>query len=79
MSTPFCGIQKGLGRGEPHYAVVGKALYICMALCSWSLVPMMVLLDLGTGTFLIMGFIFTGFGFLHASANAESIKLYLVM
>ena len=32
---------------------------------------MMVLLALGTGTFLIMGFIFTGFDFLHASANAK--------
>ncbi len=28
----------------------------------------------GTGTFLIMGFIFTGFDFLHASANAKILN-----
>ncbi len=35
---------------------------------------MMVFIGPGTGTFLIMGFIFTGFDFLHASANAKILN-----
>ena len=62
--TLFVVFKKDWGKINRTSQVTGKALYICMAFA----------LGIGTGTFLIMGFIFTGFDFLHASANAKILN-----
>lgn len=62
--------KKSWGEVNRKTAVVGKALYACMG---------MVLclgfydgfIGPGVGTFFIMGFIYTGFDFVHASGNAK--------
>ena len=64
--TLFVVFKKDWGEINRTSQVTGKALYICMAF-ALGIGP-------GTGTFLIMGFIFTGFDFLHASANAKILN-----
>ncbi|MCF0154621.1 MAG: TSUP family transporter [Veillonella sp.] len=69
----FVLTKKSWGEVNRKSAVVGKTLYLCMA---------MVLglgfydgfIGPGVGTFLIMGFIFAGFDFVHASGNAKVIN-----
>ena len=71
--TLFVVFKKDWGEINRTSAVAGKALYICMA---FALVIGVYdgFIGPGTGTFLIMGFIFTGFDFLHASANAKILN-----
>ena len=65
--------KKDWGEVNRTSAVVGKALYICMAF-ALGIGAYDGFIGPGTGTFLIMGFIFTGFDFLHASANAKVLN-----
>ena len=71
--TLFVVFKKDWGEINRTSAVAGKALYICMAFALSSGVYD-GFIGTGTGTFLIMGFIFTGFDFLHASANAKILN-----
>ena len=66
-------VFKDWGEINRTSAVAGKALYICMAF-ALGIGVYDGFIGPGTGTFLIMGFIFTGFDFLHASANAKILN-----
>ena len=65
--------KKNWGEINRTSQVAGKALYICMAF-ALGIGIYDGFIGPGTGTFLIMGFIFTGFDFLHASANAKILN-----
>lgn len=69
----FVITKKEWGEVNRTTAITGKTLYICMAFALG-----MGLYDgfigPGTGTFLIMGFIFAGFDFVHASGNAKVLN-----
>ena len=71
--TLFVVFKKDWGEINRTSAVAGKALYICMAF-ALGIGVYDGFIGPGTGTFLIMGFIFTGFDFLHASANAKILN-----
>ena len=71
--TLFVVFKKDWGEINRTSAVAGKALYICMAF-AFGIGVYDGFIGPGTGTFLIMGFIFTGFDFLHASANAKILN-----
>lgn len=71
--TLFVILKKDWGEINRTSAVAGKALYICMAF-ALGIGVYDGFIGPGTGTFLIMGFIFTGFDFLHASANAKILN-----
>lgn len=71
--TLFVVFKKDWGKINRTSAVAGKALYICMAF-ALGIGVYDGFIGPGTGTFLIMGFIFTGFDFLHASANAKILN-----
>ena len=71
--TLFVIFKKDWGEINRTSAVAGKALYICMAF-ALGIGVYDGFIGPGTGTFLIMGFIFTGFDFLHASANAKILN-----
>ena len=71
--TLFVVFKKDWGEINRTSAVAGKALYICMAF-ALGIGVYGGFIGPGTGTFLIMGFIFTGFDFLHASANAKILN-----
>ena len=71
--TLFVVFKKDWGEVNRTSAVAGKALYICMAF-ALGIGVYDGFIGPGTGTFLIMGFIFTGFDFLHASANAKVLN-----
>ena len=71
--TLFVVFEKDWGEINRTSAVAGKALYICMAF-ALGIGVYDGFIGPGTGTFLIMGFIFTGFDFLHASANAKILN-----
>ena len=68
--TLFVVFKKDWGEINRTSAVAGKALYICMAF-AFGIGVYDGFIGPGTGTFLIMGFIFTGFDFLHASALSK--------
>ncbi|MDU6914030.1 MAG: TSUP family transporter, partial [Veillonella sp.] len=68
--TLFVVFKKDWGEINRTSQVAGKALYICMTF-ALGIGVYDGFIGPGTGTFLIMGFIFTGFDFLHASANAK--------
>ena len=69
--TLFVVFKKDWGEINRTSQVAGKALYICMAF-ALGIGIYDGFIGPGTGTFLIMGFIFTGF--LHASANAKVLN-----
>lgn len=71
--TLFVVFKKDWGEVNRTSTVAGKALYICMAF-ALGIGVYDGFIGPGTGTFLIMGFIFTGFDFLHASANAKILN-----
>ena len=71
--TLFVVFKKDWGEVNRTSQVAGKALYICMAF-ALGIGIYDGFIGPGTGTFLIMGFIFTGFDFLHASANAKILN-----
>lgn len=71
--TLFVVFKKDWGEINRTSAVAGKTLYICMAF-ALGIGVYDGFIGPGTGTFLIMGFIFTGFDFLHASANAKILN-----
>lgn len=71
--TLFVVFKRDWGEINRTSAVAGKALYICMAF-ALGIGVYDGFIGPGTGTFLIMGFIFTGFDFLHASANAKILN-----
>ena len=71
--TLFVVFKMDCGEINRTSAVAGKALYICMAF-ALGIGVYDGFIGPGTGTFLIMGFIFTGFDFLHASANAKILN-----
>lgn len=71
--TFFVVFKKNWGEINRTSQVAGKALYICMAF-ALGIGIYDGFIGPGTGTFLIMGFIFTGFDFLHASANAKILN-----
>ena len=71
--TLFVVFKKDWGEINRTSQVAGKALYICMAF-ALGIGIYDGFIGPGTGTFLIMGFIFTGFDFLHASANAKILN-----
>ena len=71
--TLFVVFKKDWGEINRTSAVAGKVLYICMAF-ALGIGVYDGFIGPGTGTFLIMGFIFTGFDFLHASANAKILN-----
>ena len=71
--TLFVVFKKDWGEINRTSAVAGKALYICMAF-ALGIGVYDGFIGPGTGTFLIMGFIFTGFDFLHAYANAKILN-----
>ena len=71
--TLFVVFKKDWGEINRTSQVTGKALYICMAF-ALGIGIYDGFIGPGTGTFLIMGFIFTGFDFLHASANAKILN-----
>lgn len=71
--TLFVVFKKDWGEINRTSAVAGKALYICMVF-ALGIGVYDGFIGPGTGTFLIMGFIFTGFDFLHASANAKILN-----
>ena len=71
--TLFVVLKKDWGEINRTSAVAGQALYICMAF-ALGIGVYDGFIGPGTGTFLIMGFIFTGFDFLHASANAKILN-----
>ena len=71
--TLFVVFKKDWGEINRTSAVAGKALYICMTF-ALGIGVYDGFIGPGTGTFLIMGFIFTGFDFLHASANAKILN-----
>ena len=71
--TLFVVFKKNWGEVNRTSQVMGRALYICMAF-ALGIGIYDGFIGPGTGTFLIMGFIFTGFDFLHASANAKILN-----
>lgn len=71
--TLFVVFKKDWGEVNRTSQVLGKALYICMGF-AFGIGVYDGFIGPGTGTFLIMGFIFTGFDFLHASANAKILN-----
>lgn len=71
--TLFVVFKKDWGTVNRTTQVMGRALYICMAF-AFGIGVYDGFIGPGTGTFLIMGFIFTGFDFLHASANAKILN-----
>lgn len=71
--TLFVVFKKDWGTVNRTTQVLGRALYICMAF-AFCIGVYDGFIGPGTGTFLIMGFIFTGFDFLHASANAKILN-----
>lgn len=71
--TLFVVFKKDWGEVNRTSQVLGKALYICMGF-AFCIGVYDGFIGPGTGTFLIMGFIFTGFDFLHASANAKILN-----
>lgn len=71
--TLFVVFKKDWGEVNRVSQVLGKGLYICMAF-SFCIGVYDGFIGPGTGTFLIMAFIFTGFDFLHASANAKVLN-----
>ena len=73
LCNTLCGVQKDWGEINRTSQVTGKALYICMAF-ALGIGIYDGFIGPGTGTFLIMGFIFTGFDFSYASANAKILN-----
>lgn len=71
--TLFVVFKRDWGEVNRTSQVMGRALYICMAF-ALGIGMYDGFIGPGTGTFLIMGFIFTGFDFLHASANAKILN-----
>ena len=71
--TLFVVFKKNWGEVNRTSQVMGRALYICMSF-ALGIGIYDGFIGPGTGTFLIMGFIFTGFDFLHASANAKILN-----
>ena len=69
--TLFVVFKKDWGEVNRTSQVAGRALYMAFAL---GIGIYDGFIGPGTGTFLIMGFIFTGFDFLHASANAKILN-----
>lgn len=71
--TLFVVFKKNWGEVNRTSQVMGRTLYICMAF-ALGIGIYDGFIGPGTGTFLIMGFVFTGFDFLHASANAKILN-----
>ena len=71
--TIFVVLKKDWGVANRTSQVTGKTLYICIAF-ALGIGMYDGFIGPGTGTFLIIAFIFTGFDFLHASGNAKILN-----
>lgn len=67
--------NKDWGSVSTYEKATGMTLYICMAV-AFALGLYDGFIGPGTGTFLIMGFIFAGFDFVHASGNAKVLNFF---